>query len=151
MSGSEKYPTHHPPGLPQCGTTAAGRIQGGRHTRYKVSDKRVNFGRISVSRQMSPGRQIDVRRSAAVGSSAETALTIDTENFTADVTRRRKHNFHIGLSNERLYDTPLSTTEKVSICYNMYIYPYILYGIHALQEVLSTPLLDKYYGYSAFV
>jgi len=53
-------------------------------------------------------------RSVAVSSSAETALTIDTENFTADVTRKRKHNFHIGLSNEGL---PLFTTEEVSICY----------------------------------
>lgn len=43
-------------------------------------------------------------------------LSIGTENFAADVTRKRKQNFHIGLSNEGAYYIQFFTIEKVSIC-----------------------------------
>lgn len=76
-----------------------------------------------MSRQMSPGQQFDDRRSAAVSSSAEAALTIDTENFTADVTRKRKHNFHIGLSNEELYTNSPQPRRCRFVIYIYYI-PY---------------------------
>jgi len=64
---------------------------------YKLSDMSEFQSDIRVSADVTGNRS--TYRSVAVSSSAETALTIDTENFTADVTRKRKHNFHIGLSN----------------------------------------------------
>lgn len=95
---------------------------------YKLSDIWVNFSRISVSRQMSPGRQIDERRSAAVSSSAEAALTIDTENFTADVTRKRKHTTFTLDFQMRNYTQTLHNREGVDLLYFVIcIYPTRIY------------------------
>lgn len=76
---------------------------------------------------MSPGRQIDERRSAAVSSSAEAALTIDTENFTADVTRESKRTTFALDFQMRNYTRTLNNREGVDLLYVYIPYSYILY------------------------
>jgi len=73
---------------------------------------------------MSPGRQIDERRSATVSSSAESALTIDTENFTADVTR--KHTTFTLDFQMRNYTQTLHNREGVDLLYVYTIFVYII-------------------------
>lgn len=85
-----------------------------------------------------------------------TTLTIGTENFAADVTRKREHNFHIGLSNEGA----LSAIETASIRHTAtFSIPFVrrkhgictetratVYARHGItRKRVSPPVQLKYY------